>query len=99
MAGAAGTVEHAQLVLGNGMIMLGSLREASGAPQEAHPDPLSMESTYIIVDDVDAHHVRAATAGGRIVSGPEDQPYGGRLYSCLDPEGHVWHFGSYDPWA
>ena len=29
---------------------------------------------------------------------PEDQPYGGRLYSCRDPEGHVWHFGTYDPW-
>ena len=30
---------------------------------------------------------------------PEDQPYGGRLYSALDPEGHLWNFGSYDPYA
>jgi uncharacterized glyoxalase superfamily protein PhnB len=29
----------------------------------------------------------------------EDQDYGGRLYSCLDPEGHLWSFGTYDPWA
>ncbi|MGH6622275.1 MAG: VOC family protein, partial [Alphaproteobacteria bacterium] len=25
--------------------------------------------------------------------------YGGRLYVCRDPEGNVWSFGSYDPWA
>jgi uncharacterized glyoxalase superfamily protein PhnB len=30
---------------------------------------------------------------------PEDQDYGGRVYSARDPEGHVWSFGSYDPWA
>jgi uncharacterized glyoxalase superfamily protein PhnB len=29
----------------------------------------------------------------------EDQDYGGRLYSCRDPEGHLWNFGTYDPWA
>jgi uncharacterized glyoxalase superfamily protein PhnB len=28
-----------------------------------------------------------------------DQDYGGRLYSCRDPEGHLWSFGSYDPWV
>ncbi|MGI9286568.1 MAG: VOC family protein, partial [Pseudomonadales bacterium] len=29
----------------------------------------------------------------------EDQDYGGRLYSCRDPEGYLWNFGSYDPWV
>ena len=33
-----------------------------------------------------------------IVMAPEDQDYGGRLYSCRDPEGNLWNFGSYDPW-
>lgn len=27
-----------------------------------------------------------------------DQGYGGRGYACRDPEGHLWWFGSYDPW-
>ncbi len=27
------------------------------------------------------------------------RPYGGRGYTGRDPEGHVWAFGSYDPWA
>ena len=30
---------------------------------------------------------------------PGDADYGGRGYSCLDPEGHLWNFGTYDPWA
>ena len=27
------------------------------------------------------------------------QDYGGRDYTCRDPEGNVWTFGTYDPWA
>jgi uncharacterized glyoxalase superfamily protein PhnB len=27
------------------------------------------------------------------------QDYGGRDYTCRDLEGHVWTFGTYDPWA
>jgi len=29
----------------------------------------------------------------------EDKAYGGAGYSCRDPWGYVWSFGSYDPWA
>ena len=34
-----------------------------------------------------------------IVMEIEDAGHGGRGYSCRDPEGHLWNFGSYDPWA
>ena len=30
---------------------------------------------------------------------PRDQDYGGRDYTCRDPEGYVWTFGTYDPWT
>jgi MerR family transcriptional regulator, thiopeptide resistance regulator len=40
-----------------------------------------------MVDDVDAHHTRAAEAGAEIVYPPTDQPYGFREYSARDPEG------------
>lgn len=53
---------------------------------------------YVIVDDVDAHHARAKAAGAEIVIPPTDQHYGGRDYSARDVEGHVWSFGTYDPW-
>jgi uncharacterized glyoxalase superfamily protein PhnB len=56
------------------------------------------QSAYVIVEDADAHYARAKAAGAEIVMEVEDQDYGGRLYSCLDPEGHLWSFGTYDPW-
>lgn len=96
-----GGIAHTQLVLGNGMIMLGSARDDDfgrlQAPLEAPGAPVS-QSPYIIVEDVDGHHARAVAAGAEIVLPPADQDYGGRLYSCRDPEGNLWNFGSYDPW-
>lgn len=100
--GEGGAIVHAQLVLGHGMIMLGSPRDdRTGDVQVplAHPDAPVTQSIYVIVDDVDAHHARATAAGARVVRPPEDQPFGGRLYSCRDPEGNLWNFGSYDPWS
>ena len=100
--GEAGTIAHAQLVFGNGMIMLGSARDDElgrlQKPLDAPDAPVS-ESAYVIVSDVDAHHARAAAAGATVVMAPADQDYGGRLYACRDPEGNLWHFGSYDPWT
>ena len=98
----AGIIAHAQLVFGNGMIMLGSARDDDlgrlQRPLDAPDAPVS-ESAYVIVSDVDAHHARAAAAGATVVMAPADQDYGGRLYACRDPEGNLWHFGSYDPWT
>ena len=58
--------------------------------------PVSL-SIYIVVSDVDTNHAKAVAAGAEIVMAPEDQHYGGRLYSCRDPEGNLWNFGSYGP--
>lgn len=97
-----GAIAHAQLTYGNGMIMLGSARDdAFGELQApvASGNVRVSQSPYIVVTDVDAHHARAVASGAEIVMAPEDQDYGGRLYSCRDPEGNLWNFGSYDPWA
>ena len=96
-----GKVAHAQLTFRNGMIMLGSSYRGEydrllRSPAEAGG---VTQSPYIVVDDVDGHCERARAAGADIVMPPEDQEYGGRLYICRDPEGHVWNFGSYDPWV
>jgi len=100
--GENGNIAHAQLTFGNGMIMLGSsgtsaFDQLQKTPQS--PDGIVTQSSYIVVADVDAHCARARDAGAQIVMPPEDQDYGGRLYSCRDPEGNLWNFGSYDPWA
>jgi uncharacterized glyoxalase superfamily protein PhnB len=94
------TIAHAQLVFGDGMIMLGSARDDEhGAMVKPPVGGVGTQSPYIIITDVDAHHARALAAGAEIVRAPVDEDYGGRAYSCRDPEGHLWNFGSYDPWA
>lgn len=95
-------VHHAQLVFGNGMIMLGSAGNSSEwGRQIAQPGDIGLRETQspcVIVADADAHYARAKAAGATIVIDIADQDYGGRGYSCRDPEGHLWWFGSYDPW-
>ena len=100
--GEDGTVVHAQLIFGNGMVMLGSALESEFDNLQKPPSSLGgavSQSPYIIVEDADKHYARAVAAGAEIVMEIKDEDYGGRDYSCRDPEGHVWNFGSYDPWA
>ncbi len=87
-----GTVRHAELRWGSGMVMLGSR-----AGDEVSAGRRSGAGVYVIVDDVDAHCARARAAGAEIVLEPTDQPYGSRDYQALDPEGHLWSFGTYRP--
>ena len=95
-------VHHAQLTFGNGMVMLGSADNSSEwGKQVVQPDAIGLRETQspcVIVTDADAHYTRAKAAGAIIVMEISDQAYGGRGYSCRDLEGHMWWFGSYDPW-
>jgi len=97
------TVHHAQLTFGNGMVMLSSVDNASPWGRRiAQPDEIGGRETQCacaIVADPDAHYARAKAAGAQIVDDLAVQDYGGKGYSCRDPEGHLWWFGSYDPWA
>jgi hypothetical protein len=53
---------------------------------------------YLCVANAHAHYARAKAAGAAIVLDIEHETNRGRGYSCRDPEGHVWNFGTYDPW-
>jgi uncharacterized glyoxalase superfamily protein PhnB len=48
---------------------------------------------------MEAHHATAVAAGAEIVMPLTEQAYGGSSYAAKDPEGNLWSFGSYDPWA
>jgi hypothetical protein len=54
---------------------------------------------YLYVADAEAHRARAVAAGAEIVLDIDAEGYTGRGYSCRDPEGHIWNFGTYNPWA
>jgi len=87
-----GSIAHAQLHLGAGVVGLGS---AHDTPAE-QPWSKVRQGIYVRVDDVDAHHDRARDAGADIVMPLKDKDYGSREYSVRDPGGHLWGFGTYD---
>lgn len=99
----ASIVHHAQLVRNGCMIMLSSLRDSDFADKAGMKTVAeaggNTQAPYVVIDDVDAHADRARAAGADMFFEPADQDYGGRVYSARDPEGNVWSFGSYDPWA
>jgi uncharacterized glyoxalase superfamily protein PhnB len=94
------TIMHAELTLGGGMIMLGSISESGYSRLMKQPDEIggAETGTSLIVRDADAVHARAKAAGAEMVFDIEDKPYGGRGFTCRDPEGHIWNVGTYDPW-
>jgi uncharacterized glyoxalase superfamily protein PhnB len=96
-----GGIAHAELTHGSGMIMLASWSDDAWGKLVAPPpaNGVNTQSAWVWVADPDAHHARAVGAGAVIVYPLEDKPYGGRGYGARDPEGHVWSFGDYDPWA
>ena len=100
--GDAGTILHAQLVYNDCMIMLGSAHEGdefgrlNSSPQELEGQ--NTASIYMVVVDADAHYKKALSKGAEIVLDIKDEDYGGRGYTCKDLEGHLWNFGTYNPW-
>ncbi|MEU6737037.1 VOC family protein [Streptomyces physcomitrii] len=90
-----GTVLHAELAQGNGAVMLGS--KGRGGAFDAAMKNAGPAGVYIVVDEVDAHHARAAAQGAEILMPPTDQDYGSRDYMARDLEGNVWSFGTYAP--
>jgi uncharacterized glyoxalase superfamily protein PhnB len=86
-------VHHAQLSwpLGGG-IMLGSARDGGTDHWPIQPGTFG---AYVVTDDTDALHTRAAAAGAEIVKGPYDTDYGSRDFQARDPEGNRWSFGTY----
>ena len=100
--GPANTITHAQLSLGKGMIMLGSVVDSEYGQLIRQPDEIGgfeTQSVYVIVADADAVYASAKAAGATIVIEIKDEDYGGRGFSCRDLEGRLWNIGTYDPWA
>jgi uncharacterized glyoxalase superfamily protein PhnB len=96
--GTDGAVNHAELAVGTGIVMLGQSRPdgwLGGREPDAHASTVSI---YVVVTDPDAHHKRARAAGAEIVRELTDEDYGSREYSARDLEGNLWSFGTYDPY-
>jgi uncharacterized glyoxalase superfamily protein PhnB len=101
--GPDGTVAHAELRFGNGMIMLGSATNPSPNAQfYATPGEIGGRVTsplYLVVPDCEPVWASANAAGAEVVMELKTMEYGGKAFTVRDPEGYLWSVGEYDPWA
>jgi uncharacterized glyoxalase superfamily protein PhnB len=94
-----GVIQHAELRLGESLIMFGQARESQAGEYSEIAPPPGQTALYAVVADPDAHHDRAKAAGAEIVRPLRDQDYGSREYTARDVDGNIWTFGTYDPAA
>jgi len=97
-----GSIAHAELTLGGGMIMLGSARDdeyGRGFKSPGELGGVETRSSYIVTQDVDSVYAKARAAGAVVVRPLKDTGYGSREFTVKDPEGHSWSVGTYDPWV
>ena len=84
--GSAGGI-HAEVQIGDSMIMIGGDGAWSGEPSPA--------TLYLYVDDVDAVYKRALQAGATSIMEPVNQPYGDRLGGVKDTFGNTWYISTH----
>ena len=95
-----GAVIYGQMIYRGSLIMMGAVRDTDLDKLMRQPDEVGgveTQSCYIVVDDADAHYVQAQEAGADVVLEIKSDGLGRRGYSCRDPEGHIWNFGTYNP--
>ena len=83
-----GRVNHAELRIGESVVMAGDERAGSKAT------PPGVSVVYVVVPDADAAYERARAAGAHVTE-PVDQPYGSRDVTVTDLDGNRWSLGTY----
>lgn len=96
-ADAEGDIVHAEVSWpGGGALVFGGTRHAGGVHGGMRPGAAAV---YVVTDEVDAVHRRAAGAGADVVEPPRQTRFGSgaRSYAMTvrDPEGNLWTFGTY----
>jgi PhnB protein len=81
-----GTIAHAQLRIGDSMLMLAE------ATEQWKPMPCAV---YLYVKDTDSTYKRALQAGATSLMEPADQFYGDRGAGVRDPSGNCWYIGTH----
>jgi len=99
--GSGEQVTHARLTLGENMVMVASLdRDEDVEKKFVTPKTAGgiTQCASLYVENPDEIHAKAVTAGATIVDELADLDFGGRMFSCEDPESHLWVISSHDPW-
>lgn len=89
-----GSICHAEIQIGDAKIMIGE-----ECPQWGSKSPLALNGTptgfMIYVPDADAAFAQALTAGAKVEKPVENQFWGDRTGSVIDPFGHKWTLGTH----
>ena len=89
-----GMVMHAEIQIGNSVVML-----ADEVPEMGYRGPQALGGTpvsiLLYVNDVDAMFQRALAAGAKEMRAPKNEFYGDRLGTVVDPFGHVWSIATH----
>jgi PhnB protein len=92
--GPNGTVGHAEITIGDSVVML-----ADECPDMGFRSPKALGgsavSLHLYVEDVDARFQRATAAGAKVLKPVQDQFYGDRSGLLEDPFGHVWNLATH----
>ena len=94
MADPQGRVGHAEIRIGDSVIMLADEfpEMDAKAPTTFGGSPVSL---HLYVDDVDKVAKQVTTAGGKVKRPVQDQFYGDRSGTFTDPFGHTWHVATH----
>lgn len=94
MDGPNGTIGHAEIKIGDSIVMLADEVPAMGArsPETIGGSPVSL---LLYVENADQVVDRAVKAGAKLDRPVEDKFYGDRMGSFIDPFGHTWHIGTH----
>jgi uncharacterized glyoxalase superfamily protein PhnB len=96
MPGPGGAIMHAEIKIGNSIIMM-----ADASPMDTSAQPPSKVNNQhtaglmLYVEDTDAAFKRAVDAGATAKMKPEDMFWGDRFASVTDPFGHSWSFATH----
>ena len=94
MPGPGGAIMHAELQLGDSVIML-----CDENPDWCQKSPLTLGGTplsvFLYVPDVDATFSQAVAAGATTMMPPADMFWGDRMAKVSDPFGHEWGMASH----
>ena len=92
--GPGGKIMHAEVKIGDSPVML-----AEEMPEEGYVGPQTLGgvgvSMMLYVEDVDTRFAQAIAAGATIKRPVQDQFYGDRTGTLVDPFGHVWSIGTH----
>ncbi len=93
-----GTIDHAELRLGEAVVMVQGAADGQGASPVI--DGSTNRAPVLSLEDepaIDALHARVTAAGARTLHAPGLTPWGNYRFEVLDPEGHQWSVGTYRP--